>query len=102
MKLSFIRGLVMFVAGAGCATVVAGFYPRSNRSLQKYFRTALRRYWAKSKRSVTMWAWPKTGASAFTPMSVPAFRRYLLRNGLPLRSISAAWNTASRLPSSST
>ena len=27
MKLSFIRGLVMFVAGAGCATVVAGFYP---------------------------------------------------------------------------
>ena len=27
MKLSFIRGLVMFVAGAGCATVVAGLYP---------------------------------------------------------------------------
>jgi hypothetical protein len=27
MKSSIIRGLVMFFAGAGCATVVAGLYP---------------------------------------------------------------------------
>ena len=27
MKSSVIRGLVMFAAGAGCATVVAGLYP---------------------------------------------------------------------------
>ena len=27
MKSTLIRGLVMFVAGAGCATVVAGLYP---------------------------------------------------------------------------
>ena len=27
MKSSIIRGLVMFAAGAGCATVVAGLYP---------------------------------------------------------------------------
>ena len=42
MKLSFIRGLVMFVAGAGCATVAARSSPLEPITPEK-FQTALRR-----------------------------------------------------------
>ena len=41
MKLSLIRGIVMFFAGAGCATVVAGLYPPIEPITQEQFQDRL-------------------------------------------------------------
>ncbi len=93
MKSSVIRSLVMFAAGAGCATVVAGLYPPIEPITPELFQERLTAVLAEVEALGGY-----VGVAENGRIGIYTNRRCLrsagtpVRNGLPMRSISAAWN----------